>query len=160
MNFDSVLRGIHIGAGIIGLILGAVALSVTKRPGLHPRLGTVYFGVVTALSSTGAVLAILDWQRFGFFLIIAIGTQISGLIGYFAARKKGRHWLVIHVAGQGSSYNAMVIAALVTNWERLTGTSGMDSFVPWLIPGFLGSFATLWGMYQVRMGKLPKLYPK
>ena len=82
-----------------------------------------------------------------------MGTYAFALPGYLAARKRGRGWLIIHVVGVTSSYVAMVTAFLVTNFQRMTGISGIPFAVRALVPMFIGTCVVIWAGYQVHLGK-------
>jgi uncharacterized membrane protein len=52
------MLAIHITAGLIALLTGAVALAVTKGGRVHRRFGTAFAVAMLAMASTGAVMAI------------------------------------------------------------------------------------------------------
>jgi uncharacterized membrane protein len=57
-------RTVHITAGALGLLTGAVSMSLTKGAPLHRRVGTVFFGSMTVMAATGALMAVLfDFSR-------------------------------------------------------------------------------------------------
>ena len=62
--FDVALR-CHIAAGLTAVISGAVAMTAAKRPGRHPRAGTVYAAAIVAVFATATTMALLrlgrDW---------------------------------------------------------------------------------------------------
>ncbi|HEV8672428.1 MAG TPA: DUF2306 domain-containing protein [Methylomirabilota bacterium] len=148
---------VHIAAGLLGLILGPVAMTARKRAGLHTQAGEAYHWVMLTLCVTAAALALLDWARNWWFLPIATGSYAFALVGYLAAKRRGPGWLRAHLAGQGGSYIAMVTAFLVVNWRTITGTPGRATLWPWLIPTLIGTPVIAWVTYQVRLGRRPKL---
>jgi len=147
----------HIVAGTVGLILGPIAMTATKRPGLHTRTGEAYYWIMLAVCVSAAALALLDWRRLWWFLPIAAGSYAFALLGYVAAKRRWRRWLVAHVSGQGGSYIAMVTALLVVNWQTLTGTRGTSSPWAWTLPTLVGTPIITWINIQVRRGRRPKL---
>ena len=126
-----------------------------KRPGLHTRVGLFYFAIVSTVCASAAVLAILNWQTRWWFLPIAIGTFASGAVAYWAARRRPKGWLLIHVAGQLSSYTGMVTAFAVNNWHRVTGAQGVHSPLAFFIPMMVGTLAVAWLLREVRLGRRP-----
>ncbi|GAB3385399.1 DUF2306 domain-containing protein [Lysobacter fragariae] len=52
------MKLIHIVAGLLALISGAIALAAAKGSPLHRRAGTVFVAAMLVMSSTGAVMAI------------------------------------------------------------------------------------------------------
>lgn len=148
---------LHIATGAVGLILGPIAMTATKLPGLHTRTGQAYHWVMLAVCVSASALALLDWTRLWWFLPIAVGSYAFALVGYVAAKRRWRGWLVAHVSGQGGSYIAMVTALLVVNWQALTGTRGISSPWVWTLPTLVGTPLITWVNVQVRRGRRPKL---
>ena len=54
---------IHIAAGLLALIAGALAMLARKGGGLHRRAGLVFVAAMLGMSASGAVLALLkpEW---------------------------------------------------------------------------------------------------
>jgi hypothetical protein len=150
MVHDATL-GIHIAAGVVGLVLGPVAMRVAKRPGRHTRSGEAYHWVMLTVCVSATVLATLNWSELWWFLPIAIGSYAFALLGYVAAKVRWRGWLSAHISGQGGSYIALTTALLVVN----TGGSGA-ALIVWFIPTIVGSPIIAWVTYQVALGKRPK----
>ncbi len=160
MALSRLVLVLHIAAGIVGLILGPVAMSAWKRPGVHTQAGEAYHWVVLLVCVSAGGLAGLDWTRNWWFLPIAAGSYAFALYGYLAAKRRWPAWLRAHLAGQGGSYIAMVTALLVVNWQTFTGRPGRSSLWPWLLPTLVGSPMIAWVTYQVRLGKRPRLAEK
>ena len=59
---DTVLLA-HIALGTAGLILGPVAMTARKLPGLHTKAGEMYHWVILGVRVSAGTLAILDWPR-------------------------------------------------------------------------------------------------
>lgn len=51
------MRLIHIVAGLLALLAGAIALAAAKGSGLHRRSGRVFVGAMLAMTTTAAVIA-------------------------------------------------------------------------------------------------------
>lgn len=147
---------LHIATGILGLLLGPVAMAAAKRRGAHTQAGEAYHWVMLAACLTAAALAVLDWGRNRWFIPIATGSYAFALLGYLAAKRRWRGWLRAHVVGQGGSY---VAALLVVNWRTLTGVPGRTSLLPWLLPTLLGSPLIAWIVAEVGRGRRPRLPP-
>jgi hypothetical protein len=52
----NILMGVHIGAGLLALPAGALAVAARKGGRLHARAGTIFFGAMLVLGVTAAVL--------------------------------------------------------------------------------------------------------
>jgi peptidoglycan/LPS O-acetylase OafA/YrhL len=159
MSTLAMLSLVHVFAGAIGLALGPIVMSATKRRGPHTRMGLFYFAIVTTVCASAAVLAVLHWSTRWWFLPIAIGTFASAAIAYWAARRRPRHWVLMHVGGQLSSYTGMATAFVVNNWERLTGVPGLTP-VAFLLPMSIGTLATAWLLREVHLGRRPRFPQK
>ncbi|MGH7429170.1 MAG: DUF2306 domain-containing protein [Candidatus Methylomirabilaceae bacterium] len=147
----------HIALGTAGLILGLVAMTARKLPGLHTKAGEAYHWVMLGVCVSAGTLAILDWHRIWWFLPIAIGSYAFACVGYVAAKRRWSGWLRAHLTGQGGSYIAMCTALLVVNWETLTGTPGVLSPWAWALPTVVGSPIIAWVTREVALGRRPKL---
>lgn len=157
MTLQSTILAVHIVCGFAGLVLGPIAMFARKRPGRHTRVGDLYHWIMLAVCATAAALALLDWQRIWWFLLIALGSYAQAFVGYLAAKRRWRGWLLWHVSMQGGSYIALVTALLVVNWEPMTGTPGMYSPWAWLLPTLVGSPLITWVNRAIRLGRRPVL---
>ena len=153
MSLFGLVLALHIAAGTVGLVLGPIAMTARKRPGLHTRAGETYHWVMLAVCVTAAALAALDWQRIWWFLPIAAGSYAFALLGYVAAKRRWKGWLGAHVTGQGGSYIAMTTAVLVVNWQALTGTRGIASPWAWALPTAVGTPLIAWANYRIARGR-------
>lgn len=157
MTLYRALLALHIAAGFSGLVLGPAVMRARKLPGLHTRGGEIYHWDMLLVCLSAAVLASMDWGRLRWFLAVAVFSYAFALLGYVAAKVRWQGWLRAHIGGMGGSYIAMVTALLVVNWKTLTGTPGVSTPWPWLLPTLIGSPAVAWVIWQVRLGKRPKL---
>ena len=65
---------IHITAGLLALMAGAIALYATKGSWLHRRSGIVFVAAMLVMSSLGAIMAILKPDR---------GTALGGVLVFY-----------------------------------------------------------------------------
>ena len=154
MSLFGLVLALHVAVGTVGLVLGPIAMTARKGPGLHTRAGEVYHWVMLAVCATATALAALDWQRIWWFLPIAAGSYAFALLGYVAAKRRWKGWLRAHVTGQGGSYIAMITALLVVNWQALTGTRGIESPWAWALPTAVGTPLIAWTNYRVARGRI------
>lgn len=76
------LLPIHIAAGGLAMVLGAVALSVTKGGTLHRRVGLLFVGAMLVMGSTASMLGFrkspTDGNVFaGFMVAYFVGTALT-----------------------------------------------------------------------------------
>lgn len=157
MTVTNAIMLVHIALGTAGLILGPVAMTAPKRPGLHTKAGEAYHWVILGVGVSAGALAVLDWSRLWWFLPIAVGSYAFALTGYVAAKWRWEGWLRVHITGQGGSYIAITTALLVVNWETLTGTPGVVSPWAWALPTLVGSPIIAWVKREVGRGRRPRL---
>lgn len=126
----TIFLSLHIAAGSAGLLIGPAAMLARKAPGLHPRLGLVYQGIVAALSGSAIGLVTLSPARLWPFAVIAVATEVAALAGWFAVRRHHPGWLPLHVSLMCGSYVSFLTAFLVVNWH---------SPLAWVLPTVIGS---------------------
>jgi len=132
-----VFVGIHVIAGLVSVISGAVAALSRKGRGRHSTAGRVYFAGISTVFATATALAIMRWREdYGFFLIglAAFGLALTG----FTARV--RHWPgdTAHIIGMGGSYVAMLTAFYVDNGKHLPLWDRLPTAAFWVLPSAVG----------------------
>ena len=95
---------IHVLLGIAAVVAGLIAMLSVKAPGRHPRAGTWYFWLLTALWVTATALSIMRWAHAYHLFIIGTLAIATAFIGREARRRRVRNWVRVHIAGMGSSY--------------------------------------------------------
>jgi len=83
-----VALAVHVLAGVVCVVSGAVAASARKRPGRHPRAGTVYVCGLLVLVVTADVLAVVRWPHDVHLLLIACLTAAFGGAGWWVRRRR------------------------------------------------------------------------
>jgi hypothetical protein len=152
MSAHDIVLPIHVAAGSAGLVLGPVAMFSAKRRGLHTRVGTIYYWVFVALFVSAVGLAALNWSELWWLALIGAGSYGFALLGYLAAKRRWRGWLISHVSGQGGSYIAMTTALLVVNL-------GTASPLAWIGPTVIGSPIIAYVNFQIAKGLRPRSRP-
>jgi hypothetical protein len=129
---------IHIAAGLTCVVTGAVAARARKRPGRHPRFGTIYYrglAVVFASASVmGAIRRAEDW----YLVLIGAVAFTAGTVGYLARRRRWRGRVYAHIPGMGLSYSAMLTAFYVDNGPQLPLRNRLPALAFWIGPGLIG----------------------
>jgi uncharacterized membrane protein len=132
MTLRDPILALHIAAGSTALILGPMAMRAPKRPGRHPRIGTIYHWVMLTVCLSAAAMALLAFKRIWWFLPIATFSYLNALVAYLAAKRRRPGWLPIHIGGMCGSYIALVTALLVVNL-------GTTAPVAWALPTIIGT---------------------
>src|SRR4029450_13481876 len=88
------LLAIHIAAALTCVVTGAVAALTPKRPGRHPRLGTLYYRSLTVVVASAAWLAALRWPQDADLLVLGILSFAPAPLGPTAPGRPGgwRRW--------------------------------------------------------------------
>jgi hypothetical protein len=80
---------LHIAAGLSCVVAGAIAATAGKRPGRHPRAGTVYYAGLTAVFVTATAMAVIRWAHNWHLFVIAVLGYTAGTAGYLGRRGPG-----------------------------------------------------------------------
>ncbi len=125
---------VHTLAGLIGLIVGPVAMFARKRNGLHTVSGTIYFYLMTLVCISGGTLAVLNWERSWWLLFVSIFSYGFCLRGYLAEKRRPSRWLKKHITGMLGSYVAMSTAFIVVNVGRVEILRAVPPVFFWILP--------------------------
>ena len=134
----SVLLLVHVPAGLICVVTGAVAMLSKKRRGPHPRFGEVYYWglAIVFVSATG--LAVLRWHEDAYLCYLGLLSFGAGSIGYAARKRQWPGWMTFHIAGLGLSYIVLLTAFYVDNGPRLPLWNRLPTIAFWLGPSIVG----------------------
>ncbi len=119
----------HIGAGVLGILSGAVALSLRKGSRRHGVVGSVFVVSMLAMSASGAYRAFVDPD----------GEPINVLMGLLTFYLVATAWLTARrrTAGTGPlDWGALLVAmAAATGLVRLGMTDGRFAAVAFVFGG-------------------------
>ncbi len=130
--------GIHILLGLTCAITGVVAMLSHKRPGRHPRYGSIYFWCLTGVFVTAASLAAVRWAQDYHLFILGALSLAAAYLGRRARRRRWHHWVRLHVTGMGTSYVLLLIAFYVDNGRSLPFWKDLPPVAYWLVPAAIG----------------------
>jgi hypothetical protein len=131
MNKDVVLW-IHVAAGVLAWVLGAIALwlSVNRR-----RAGdglTAFHWSVLAVAITASVLVAFQLEDLWWLWLLAVFSYGLALLGHFAPRARSPGWLRLGIHGQGGACIALVTATFVVSVD------GLAQIAAWAVPTLVG----------------------
>lgn len=128
------LIAVHVAAGLVAVVAGALAMLSPKAAGRHPRAGTVYFWALGLVSLTMAVVVIWRWPvdtNLGLLGLLAFGTAAAGR----RARRRARTgWRCVHIPCMSVSYIALLTAFYVDNGPHLPLWNRLPPLAFWLLP--------------------------
>lgn len=130
MRVHGVLLGLHVGAGVAGLVLGPLALAAPTRGGWHTHARSAYQGAVATMTSTALGLMALAPGRLGWLAPIAVATEAAALAGLVVRRRAATGWLPRQLRLMAGSYLALVTAALVVS---------LGNPLAWVLPTVIGT---------------------
>jgi hypothetical protein len=133
-----VVLGVHVAAGLWCVAAGALAATVGKRPGRHPRAGRLYFGGLIVLVVSLTVLSILRWPQTLHLLVIGLAAMGAAAVGVVARRRAGSGWLAVHAVGMATSYIGLLTGFLVDNGPLLPVWREVPHLLHWTLPTAVG----------------------
>jgi hypothetical protein len=146
---------IHVLAGATAMVAGILATTARKGPGRHPWAGTGYLYAITAVFVTATVLAILRWrQDWHLFLIATVAFGLAAL-GWWARRRRPRHWLTWHGCAMAGSYVALFTGFYVDNGPQLPLWDRLPHLAYWFIPAAIGAPLTWRALARQRRPDTP-----
>jgi hypothetical protein len=137
--FRTVLA-LHVVAGLTAVVAGVVATTAAKRPGRHPRAGTVYLWAVAGVFLTATGLAALRWRHDWHLFLIATAAAGLAAVGWSARRRRrpaGR-WMAWHGGALAGSFVALLTGFYVDNGARLPLWDRLPHLAYWLVPAAVG----------------------
>ena len=129
---------VHVAAGLVCVLAGAVAMLSPKRAGRHPTVGTLYYWSLVVVSLSMTALSIIRWPADTHLLVLGILSFGSGAIGRTARRGRWQGWLRIHMVGMGLSYILLLTAFYVDNGPFLPLWRSLPALAYWLGPSMVG----------------------
>jgi hypothetical protein len=157
----AVLLGIHIAAGMAGLLLGPVVMwQATRRlgAGRNPAGGAsaAYHWMVLAACLSAAML--VAWFRPELWWLIPVAAFSYALVlaSQIAEARRFRGWTHVYVHGQGRSYIALVTALAVVALTVDGPLHGAAEVIPWALPAAIGiALIEWWRRLLIRAVALP-----
>jgi hypothetical protein len=130
--------GVHILLGLACVISGAMAMLSAKRPGRHPRNGTIYFWCLGGVFLTAASLAAVRWAHDYHLFVLGALSFAAACFGRQARRQRWRHWVRLHITAMGTSYVLLLTAFYVDNGKNLPLWKELPPAAYWLLPAVAG----------------------
>jgi hypothetical protein len=129
---------LHVVAGATAVVAGIITTTARKRPGRHPRAGTVYLSAICVVFVTATVMATLRWYQDWHLLVIATVAFGLAAAGWYARRRRIRRWMAWHGASMAGSYIALFTGFYVDNGSRLPVWDRLPHILYWLLPAAIG----------------------
>lgn len=132
------LLGVHVAAGLMCVVTGAVAMLSPKGLGRHPRFGTLYYRGLVVVFATMGVLAAMRWAHNYHLFILGVLSFTAAFVGRQAAPSRTPGRIRVHVIGMGLSYILLLTAFYVDNGKNLPLWRLLPPLAYWLVPLAVG----------------------
>jgi uncharacterized membrane protein len=132
------LVGLHVLAGLVCVVAGALGMLSRKGPGRHPRFGTIYVWALACVFVSASALAAMRWAEDRELFALALLAFALGLFGRTAMRRRWPAWARLHIAGMGGSYVVLLTAFYVDNGKNLPVWRSLPTLAYWLGPAAVG----------------------
>jgi hypothetical protein len=147
-----VALGVHVLAGLVCVVAGALAATARKRPGRHPGAGRVYLWGIGVVFATATVLAVIRWREDRHLFAIAVVAFGLAMFGWRARRRRRPGWPRWHATGMGGSYIALLTGFYVDNGPQLPLWDRLPHWTYWVIPAAIGVPLIWWALRRFRGG--------
>ena len=133
------LVALHVAAGLICVIAGAVAMLSQKQPGRHPLAGSVYYWALACVFATMTVLALSRWAEDYHLFALGALSFAAATVGRTARRRRRPSWARVHLTGMGASYILLITAFYVDNGRNLPLWRDLPQIAFWILPSLVGA---------------------
>lgn len=137
---------VHVTAGLLGVVSGALAALSPKRAGRHPRAGTVYLLCITTIFLTAAVMTVIRFEENAHLLAIAIVAFGLAITGRWLRRRERPGWLRWHGMAMAGSYVALLTGFYVDNGAQLPVWDRLPHLAYWFLPLLVAVPVTWWAL--------------
>lgn len=139
---------LHVAAGLTAVGAGVAATTAAKRPGRHPRAGTVYLSAIAVVLVTATVMAALRWRHDRhLFAIAVVAAGLAGL-GWWARRRRPHRWMAVHGSAMSGSFIALFTGFYVDNGAQLPLWNRLPHVLYWLLPAAVGIPLAWWALVR------------
>ena len=132
------ILAIHVSAGLVAVVAGAVAMLSHKTAGRHPRSGAIYFWALVVITLTMIALTVARWPANNHLAVLGVFSMTAATVGRHARRTGRPGWQRVHIPGMGLSYVLMLTAFYVDNGPHLPLWNRLPDWSFWFLPTFVG----------------------
>ncbi len=147
--------GVHVLLGLTCTITGLIAMLSAKRPGRHPRFGSIYYWCLVVVFVTMSALAAVRWSEDYHLFILGALAFAAAYLGRRARRKRWCNWAKLHITGMGMSYVLLLTAFYVDNGKNLPLWRDLPPITFWLLPAAIGVPLIVRALWRHPLARLP-----
>ena len=134
----------HVLAGTVCVVAGIVAMLSTKRPGRHPRAGSVYYWSLVVVFLSMTLLSVVRWPEDIQLLALGVLSLVAAVIGRTVRRRQKGRSLRLHATAMSVSYIALLTAFYVDNGPHLPLWHRFPQWAFWILPSVGGLPILIW----------------
>src|SRR5215510_14796856 len=82
--------GAHVLFGLACVVSGVVAMLSSKRPGCHPKFGTIYYYCLSVVFASATILSVMRWAEDYHLFILGTLSFATPSLGRMALRRRWR----------------------------------------------------------------------
>jgi hypothetical protein len=127
---------VHVTAGVVCVVSGAVTAGSGKGSARHMLFGRVYLCGLAVLFATVSVMSVIRWTANAPLFVIGCVAFGAGLVGYRNRRHHGDD--AVHIAAMGVSYVALLTGFYVDNGKHLPLWNTLPVWSYWVLPSLVG----------------------
>jgi hypothetical protein len=132
------LLGVHVLFGLSCVVAGVVAMLSRKRPGRHPKFGTIYYYCLSAVFASATILSVMRWAEDYHLFILGTLSFATASLGRASLRRRWRNRIRLHITCMGLSYILLLTAFYVDNGKNLPLWNKLPQIVFWVLPAAVG----------------------
>jgi hypothetical protein len=130
--------GVHVLFGLSCVAAGVGAMLSRKRPGRHPRFGTIYYYCLSVVFASATLLSAMRWAEDYHLFILGTLSFATASLGRASLRRRWRDQIRLHISSMGLSYIFLLTAFYVDNGKNLPLWNKLPQIAFWLLPGAVG----------------------
>lgn len=131
--------GLHVIVGLACVFTGAIAMLSRKRPGRHPRYGTIYYWCLAVVFASATALSAARWADDYHLFILGALSFTAATLGRTARRARWPGWIPMHICAMGLSYILLLTAFYVDNGKNLPLWRELPQWAFWVLPMAMGT---------------------
>lgn len=129
---------VHVVAGYVCVVSGAVALLSDKRRGRHSAAGLIYCRAAAAVFVSMSLMAIMRWVESYHLSVIGAVSYSAAVVARRSIVGRGAYRVRLHIAGMGTSFVLLLIGFYVGNARFLPVWRSLPPVTYWVIPALIG----------------------
>ena len=129
---------VHVAAGYVCVVAGAVALLSDKRRGRHSAAGLVYYRAAGVVFVSMTLMAIMRWAESYHLFIIGTVSYSAAVVARRSIAGRSAYRVRLHIAAMGTSFVLLLVGFYVGNARFLPVWRSLPPVTYWVIPVLIG----------------------